>query len=277
MIRLLTLMACMMFSMLAMAETKTIVLSDKNTVTMRYAFTDESVSKLTAEILEKDAKLPKGEPIYLFIDSPGGSVTAGMDFIQGMTSLGREIKTISSFSASMAFMTVQSLGERIVLPFGVLMSHRAKGGIQGQFPGEIDTRYVFWKTYLEHVSKLAADRLNLSVEQYELKHYDEWWTHGSQAIKEGTADSIANVKCDKTLIATVSDTVNTMFGPVSVVWSKCPLVKTPLKVDMTGILFTTMNESEKRDFLVAMNMFFYNKVQFLHEYVITGKISRILN
>ena len=269
--------ATVFMSVSALAAPRVIELNDKNTVVMRVAFTDESVSKLVSDILARDAVLPAGEPIYLFMDTPGGSITAGMDLIQAIKGLGREVKTITSFAASMGFITVQNLGERIVLPYGVLMSHRASGGVQGQIPGEIDTRYVFWNLYIKQVMSDAATRLHLTPEQYEARHYNEWWSKGEESVAEGVADNVANVKCNKSLAGTTKDTVNTMFGPVNVTWSKCPLIKAPLNVDMKGVNFTNMSPVEQREFINATSAYFYNKAGFLRDYVMTGKFSRIFN
>lgn len=269
--------ASLFMSVASLAATKTVVLSDKNTVIMRYAFTDESVSKVIVELLQKSAALPPNEPLYLFMDTPGGSVTAGMDLIQAVKGLGREVKTITAFAASMGFMTVQNLGERIIMPYGVLMSHRASGGVQGQIPGEIDTRYVFWKTYLKRMASDVAERLDMSVEEYEAKHWNEWWISGEDAVSEDVADTLANVKCDGSMSGVTKETVSTLFGPLNVTWSKCPLVKAPLSVTMANIKFTTMSDSEKKGYLEAVSAYFYNKQEFLRDYIITGKYNRIFN
>lgn len=266
-----------MMSVSVLAAPRVIELNDKNTVVMRVAFTDESVSKVVSELVAKDAALPPGVPIYLFMDTPGGSVTAGMDLIQAAKGIGREIKTITSFAASMGFITVQNLGERIILPYGVLMSHRASGGVQGQIPGEIDTRYVFWSAYIKQVMSDVAVRLKMTPEQYEARHYNEWWTTGDTSVEQGVADNVASVKCGKSMTGTTKETVSTIFGSVNVTYSKCPLVKAPLSVDMKGIAFQNMSPVEHREFLQATSAYFYNKAGFLRDYVLTGKFNRIFN
>jgi hypothetical protein len=157
------------------------------------------------------------------------------------------------------------------------MSHRASGGVQGQIPGEIDTRYVFWSTYLKQVMSDVAVRLDMTTEQYEARHYNEWWSAGDKSVIEGVADNVAMVKCDKTMSGTTKETVNTIFGPVHATWSKCPLVKAPLSVDMKGVNVSNMSPVEQREFLSATSAYFYNKAGFLRDYVMTGKFSRIFN
>jgi ATP-dependent Clp protease, protease subunit len=255
----------------------TVVLSEANTVVMRYAFTDESVSKVILELVTKSAALPAKQPMYLFLDSPGGSVIAGNNLINAVKGLGREVKTITSFSASMGFITVQNLGERLVLEDGILMSHRATGGVSGQFPGEIDTRYLFWKKYLKNLLEPVAKRVGMTGDQLERKHYSEWWTTGEEAVAQNTADRVVTVKCDETMLSTKEETVSTFFGPLVVTWAKCPLVKAPLAVKMEQISFINMTDSERRDFMNAINLYFYNKQNFLKEFIMTGKFSQLFN
>ena len=258
----------------AQEKTNVVVLSEENTVVLHSVMTDDTTSKVLAEILEKDASLAAGKPIYLFLDSPGGSVVAGLDMIQGIQGLGREVKTITSFAASMAFITVQSLDERIIMPHGVLMSHRAKGGVDGQIPGEMDSRYWFWKKYLNNALKQTAKRLGMSVEQLQNKHRDEWWTSGSNAVAEHTSDRVALVKCDSSLVGTMQEEVQTLFGPLKVTWSKCPLVKSPLKIDMKGIAVKKMNALERQDFDIAIKELFFDQPGLLRDFVMSGKYAR---
>lgn len=270
-------MAMLVGTTAVQAKPDVIELTARNTVMLQGVMTSESTSKVLYEIMQKSEKLEADEELYLFVDSPGGDVVAGLDLIQGIQGLDREITTITSFGASMAFITVQNLGDRIVMPNGVLMDHRAKGGVAGQIPGEVDSRYKFWKIYLQDAIRGVAKRLGMSVAALEAKHRDEWWTEGYNAVDEGTADRVALVRCGKSMMGSHVEEVNTFFGTLQVTWSDCPLVKAPLKVDREKIDFFKMSETEQVEFNQAIDANFYDREEFLREFVLTGKYRKYFN
>ena len=252
-----------------------VVLSDSNTVVLNMPIMGPSVSKVILAAQEKDLALPAGQPLYLFIDSPGGSIVDGMEMIQALQGLGREIKTITSFSASMAFITVQSLGERIVTPSGVLMSHHAAGGMDGIIPGSMDTRYHFWNQYIDDVLVPVAKRLGMTVKELHEKDQNEWWTSGSHAVQAKTADAVRLVQCDKSLSGSRVEEFQTFFGPVEVTFAKCPLIKTPLAISFKNIKYQQMSAVEVRDFDKAIQEFFYDKNAFTEDFIVTNKQQNI--
>ncbi len=252
----------------------TLILSARNTVSLRTAFTSSSVSLVIAQIFEKDRILNKREPIYLVLDTPGGSVGAGLDLIEAIKGLDREVRTVTTFAASMGFITAQSLGKRYITETGVLMSHRARGGARGQIPGELNSRVNFWTRYLKSVDKSVAKRLGLTSEELLRKHYDEWWIHGGEAVKAKAADRVVKIRCGRSLSGTYKQRVRTRFGVIVATWSECPLVKAPLRISRD---FGTwgMNENEEKDFNRAIHTMFFDKEAFLYEYVLTNKYSSI--
>ncbi|MEM4601889.1 MAG: ATP-dependent Clp protease proteolytic subunit, partial [Desulfurococcaceae archaeon] len=106
-----------------------VILSSKNTLTLRGEIDGNNVSKLIKEAIDLNAELEDGKPIYLVLDTPGGSIMDGYQFIDVLKSMGRPVHTISISSMSMGFQIVQALDRRYVFPSSVLMSHRANGSI----------------------------------------------------------------------------------------------------------------------------------------------------
>lgn len=268
MIKLLALVVAL-FALPALAKPKTIVLKSENTVVLRGAVSVDSVSTTIAAILKKDRELPEGKPIYLVIDSPGGDIVAGLDLIQAVKAMDREVKTVSIFAASMGFMIVQNLGERIVTPNTLMMSHRARGGVSGNIPGEIDVSYKFWSKYVLEALDGTAKRLNMTKDELTRKHYDEWWIHGKTAPEEGVADTVVLVQCGDDMSGVQNSVVNTFFGPIKVTWSKCPLVRTPLKTDFSET--EDMDDFEQKMFNKAVHMNLYDRERYLQEFIISGK------
>ncbi len=82
-----------------------VILTKDNTIVMNKVFTGASVANLANQAKNLDASAPSADPIYLVINSPGGSIDAGIELIENLSSLNREVKTINLWSASMGFHT----------------------------------------------------------------------------------------------------------------------------------------------------------------------------
>ena len=123
--------------LLAATETqqKTIVLNTFNAINFNQPFTMDYVAKKQIEAIEKCGTNLGGD-IYLVLYTPGGSISAGQLLFDTLKPLPCNFHTITIFSASMGYQTVQNLGKRYMLPSGTLMSHRASiRGIGGELGG----------------------------------------------------------------------------------------------------------------------------------------------
>lgn len=222
---LLTLLCNMSF-----ANAVDIVLTERNSVSFNQPFTGEYVAKKQLEVLSKNNMLARSEPIYLVMDTPGGSVVAGLSFIDSLKSLKRPVHTITLFAASMGYQVVQELGTRYITPSGTLMSHRgAINGIGGQIPGELNSRIGYIQGLLEQMNKKAAARIKSDLKSYQDSIVNELWLFGQNAVDAKNADAVANVTCDKKLVeGTYTQQFNSIFGSAEVVFSKCPLISGPI-------------------------------------------------
>jgi ATP-dependent Clp protease protease subunit len=212
-------------------ELRTIILTDKNTVSFNDEFNDMTVAKKQTELFQLAASSPEKD-LYLVMNSPGGSVFAGSLFIDTVKALNKNVHTITIFSASMAYHTVQGLGKRLILPSGMLMSHRAYvGGLKGQFPGELNTRIKMLMDSTEELDKIAASRVGMSLEDYKKSIHDELWLTGPESVKQNHADEVVRAVCDKSLSGSSVETFMTFFGKINVEFSKCPLITGPLSIE----------------------------------------------
>jgi len=213
-----------------------LVLSKKNTIVFRNVVTDRSASATARKALELSNALDDSKtPLYLFLDTPGGSIMAGMDLINTLKALPREVKTVSNFAASMGFQIAQNLGDRYVTPTGVMMSHRAYMGLEGQTPGEFESRQKLWKGILRQMDQTVADRMKLDFDTYRAMIKDELWVSGQEAIEKNVADKVILVTCDNSLKGTYTETIMTIFGNVKLQWSECPLIAFPISIDFSDI------------------------------------------
>lgn len=256
-----------------------IVLTKKNSLSIRVPITPDTTSIIKQNLIKIGNSLPKSEKVYLFLSTPGGSIIDGLEIINMAKSLSQEVITITSFAASMGYIMVQSLGERLILPNGILMSHRAYGGFEGQIPGEIDSQLKFWHEFLRDIDETVALRSNLTLERYRELTRNEYWTSGKKAIKDRMADKIVSVTCDKSLSGEVKEKMMTFFGPIDVIWSECPLISTPLRIDFTGIENNkSISEIEKRLTKEIISDVLYRKqdVRVIKDLQVSDKYKQIL-
>jgi ATP-dependent Clp protease protease subunit len=216
--------------LLNIAYAKDLVLTEENSVVFNQAVSEEFVSKKTLEVMLKSSKT---SPIYLILDTPGGSVVSGLRFIDVVKSLKIPVHTITLFAASMGYQIAQELGTRYITPSGTLMSHRgAVSGIGGQIPGELNSRLNFIASMLSGMSDRASKRIGVSKEQYDASIVNELWSFGQQAVNTNQADEIINVTCDNKLIKeTYEQEMLTIFGTAVLKFSKCPLISSPIKME----------------------------------------------
>lgn len=225
---------------------KVVTLTENNHVVFAGEVNDQSVAQAQVELAKISAELDEDEVIYLVIDSPGGSVTAGNRFIDFASSLPQKIKTICLFCASMGYHMFQSLDERLVYDSSELMSHRVRiGGLAGQVPGEAVTRMNEILATSNRMDAKVAKRIGISVADYQKLIYDELWLSGTDAVKTRHADRVAKIRCSKELAAkTKTFTANTLFGQVEVLISSCPLISGILDIQMKrGHVFRSRQEA----------------------------------
>lgn len=249
---------------------KTIILQERNTLVMKGPVTDQSVAKLQQELNIMSHKLKKRDKIYLIMDTPGGSVFAGMQLIDHLRAIPQKVETITLFAASMGFQIVQNMDNRFITPSGTLMSHRASGGLRGQFDGELETRYQMVKRKIDYLDAIAAKRMDMGVKDYKAMIKDEYWVSGFDAPIQKAADETVNVRCGETMKGTKNLTVRTIFGSANVKLSKCPIITGILGVDFNGL--TGKNKTEVSN---IVDKGFVNQRQYVKDYVITGKHYKV--
>lgn len=223
------------------------------TSTNSVVFNEEVTAISCGEALLKLQKLikPGVKELYLVLDTPGGSVLDGSLFIDAVRSLPVKVHTITIFAASMGYQMVQGFNDRYILETGTLMSHRANGGQKGDIYGNLDSRLNWIKQVITVMDNRAANRLNISLEEYREQIRDELWIVGQYAVESKNADSVVNVVCDGTLSGTHNKIFQTIFGKVTVEFSDCPLITAPLKItsetkEALNVFNRKLKEKEER-------------------------------
>jgi ATP-dependent protease ClpP protease subunit len=218
-----------------------IVLTENNTIVMDEVYSRNTTANVSHRAQELNSELDKDEPIYLILNSGGGSIQAGLEMITFMNDLGREVKTITLWAGSMAFQTAQGLnGERIILPYGTLMSHKARGRFGGEFPGQLDNRLRYYLKRLENIDKVTVNRTNgkQTLESYRNLYENEYWCDGQDCVEAGFADRVGNVSCGESLSHLVDKTLKIPvqsrrgLSTLEVIFTKsaCPVITGFIKI-----------------------------------------------
>lgn len=227
------------------AQKNVVVLSKSNLVLLNDEINGESAAKVIedAKALDKGSLFEafgysKKKPIYVFLFTPGGDIQAGLELLEGLHGINRPVNTITSFSASMGFQLAQNLGDRLILKSGVLMSHHAVGGSEGEIGGksgssQLNNRLGLWERRLKEMDEETVRRTNgkQTLASYQEAYDHELWLTGSEAVKQGYADRIVTIRCDRSLDGyTTHETLVMGIIPVQYDISNCPLNTTPVNV-----------------------------------------------
>lgn len=234
----------------------TVVLTKDNLLVLDSEVDGGSVSAIISKAKELDNTLnaSKGRlysnntaPLYLFLNSPGGSIQAGLELMEALHGIGRPVNTVTLFAASMAWQIAQGLDERLILKNGVLMSHRAAGGFEGYFggtrPSQIDNRYQLWLDRVKELDEQTVARTNgkQTYDSYTKEYQNEMWLTGTKAVNEGYADRIVTIKCDVTLNGVTSKRVSYMGMDVTYDLDKCPINTSPQNIKFQSTDGKTIN------------------------------------
>jgi ATP-dependent Clp protease protease subunit len=209
---------------------KDITLSSKNSVTLQGPVTASSVGEVMHQLAALAQEGEANDPIYLVLNTPGGSVMAGVDLINYMNTLRRPVHSVAMTAISMGFHILQNSPIRYVTELGTIMSHRANGATAGDIPQQVDSRLNYIKSLLAKMDEKVISRTSgkHTKESYTELIRDEYWAVGDNAIKDGFADEVANIKCDESLKGTVDRQVQILFFVINVKLSKCPLITQPI-------------------------------------------------
>lgn len=222
-------MAIMAFLVVNIFATNELVeLKKDNFALIKGPIDGTSVDKIVKEMYDI-----KDDTIYLYFDTPGGSVLDGngiIDAMETLTHMGKNIICVADTAISMGFVIFQHCPVRYIRPRAVLMQHQMSLGVRGQLEN-LKSRLELVKDLDTQLSQVQAERLNMTLEDFKKKTNNDWWMYGNTILENNAADEIVNVMCDFDYQnETFTVDYMTMFGPVEVTFSRCPLIKSPMSV-----------------------------------------------
>ena len=243
-------LACLASTAAAAVAYPTVTLTERNVLPIQGAIDEALADRFLRDSMQAPAPAP---PRYVYIDSTGGSVDAGMRMLHEIRRA--NYTCIAERAYSMAFALLQACGARLVTPSALLMQHQISLGIEGDLHrvhSYLDGLRVREADLLE----LQARRLGLTVAALVARTTDEWWLMGANAIfRHGAADGGAHVACAPALLRrnrTIERVLLPARDPGRRAWptpleayaeasvvvetfSRCPLLRTPLHTEVRAL------------------------------------------
>ncbi|NEQ33176.1 MAG: ATP-dependent Clp protease proteolytic subunit [Leptolyngbya sp. SIO4C5] len=163
--------------------------------------TDSLANSIVAAMLYLDSDDPS-KPIYLYINSPGGSVTAGMAIYDTMQYIKSEVITICvGLAASMGafLLAAGTKGKRLALPHARIMIHQPMGGTGQQRMQAtdiaIEAREIL--RVKRELNEMLGDRTGKSIEQIEKDTDRDYFMSAAEAMEYGLIDRVIEEKSEE--------------------------------------------------------------------------------
>lgn len=205
---------------------KNILLTANNHVVIRGPITSDSIAPKLVELNNIQT-----DEIYVYLQSPGGSVTAGTTFIQQMMHLkdiGKKINCIGDIAISMAFVIFQYCDIRYTTFSSIVMQHQMSVGLEGEF-NNIQNKINFYKEMNNKLDLDQSAKIGLKLRDFREKTQHDWWLYGESIVNNKVADEMVHVGCSQDLYKkTVSENFRTFFGSLVSLFSRCPIPRGPL-------------------------------------------------
>lgn len=155
------------------------------------AISDDTATLVTAQLLFLESEDPEKD-VYLYINSPGGSVTAGLAIYDTIQYIKPEVSTLCLGQASsMAawLLAAGAPGKRYALPHSRMMIHQPLGGVEGQ-AADIDIQAKEILRLREQLNNILARHTSQSVKKIEKDTDRDFFLTGKQAVEYGLVDEV---------------------------------------------------------------------------------------
>ncbi|WP_251978237.1 ATP-dependent Clp endopeptidase proteolytic subunit ClpP [Salinicola avicenniae] len=152
---------------------------------------DYMANLVVAQLLFLESENPDKD-IHLYINSPGGSVTAGMSIYDTMQFVKPDVSTVcigQAASMGALLLTGGAKGKRFCLPHSRMMIHQPLGGYQGQATDiEIHTREIL--TIRQKLNRILADHTGQDIDKIAQDTDRDNFMDGTQAVEYGLIDAV---------------------------------------------------------------------------------------
>ncbi len=158
---------------------------------------DYVANVIQAQLLFLESTDPKRD-VQMFINSPGGSVIAGMGMYDTMQYVTPDVATIcTGLAASMGavLLAAGEKGKRSILPHARVMIHQPSGGMQGQY-SDMEINYRLISKLREELYNILAKHTGKTFEQIEKDSDRDNWMTAPEAQTYGLVDEVLMRKKD---------------------------------------------------------------------------------
>jgi ATP-dependent Clp protease, protease subunit len=158
---------------------------------------DDNANEIAAKLLLLAAEDPKKD-IYLYVNSPGGSITAGMAIYDTMQFVPNDIVTVGiGMAASMGqlLLTAGTKGKRYITPNARVLLHQPHGGFGGT-ASDIQTQAQLILDMKKRLAEITASQTGKSVEQINADGDRDRWFTAPEALEYGFVDHIRDSALD---------------------------------------------------------------------------------
>jgi len=156
---------------------------------------DHMANLIVAQLLFLESENPDKD-IHLYINSPGGSVSAGMAIYDTMQFIKPDVSTMCiGQAASMGafLLTAGAEGKRFALPHSRMMIHQPLGGFQGQ-ASDIDIHAREILSIRERLNKIMAKHTGQSIEKITQDTDRDNFMSADEAVKYGLIDEVITTR-----------------------------------------------------------------------------------
>ncbi|HEY6365001.1 MAG TPA: ATP-dependent Clp endopeptidase proteolytic subunit ClpP [Candidatus Binatia bacterium] len=153
--------------------------------------TDEVANLITAQLLFLESEDPERD-IFFYINSPGGSVTAGLAIYDTMQYVRPQISTVcvgQAASMGAILLAAGAKGKRYALPHSRIMIHQPLGGFQGQ-AADIDIQAREILRMREDLNNILMKHTGQSLKRIEKDTDRDMFMNGKQAQEYGLVDEV---------------------------------------------------------------------------------------
>nr|WP_073186087.1 ATP-dependent Clp protease proteolytic subunit [Tessaracoccus bendigoensis] len=152
---------------------------------------DDNANAICAQMLLLNAEDPEKD-IYLYINSPGGSVDSGMAIFDTMQWISNDVATVAmGLAASMGqfLLSAGTPGKRFALPHSRIMMHQPSGGLGGT-ASDIRIQAEQSLHIKKTMANLIAKHTGQTIEQIEADSDRDRWFTAEQALEYGFIDHV---------------------------------------------------------------------------------------
>ncbi|MGH4140636.1 ATP-dependent Clp endopeptidase proteolytic subunit ClpP [Clostridium sp.] len=156
---------------------------------------DTTASLIVAQLLYLESEDPDKD-IYLYINSPGGSITAGMAIYDTMQYIKPQVSTICiGMAASMGsfLLNAGEKGKRFALPNSEILIHQPLGGFQGQAT-DIDIHAKRIMKTKDTLNRIYSERTGQTIEKIQHDVERDYFMSAQEAMEYGLIDEVISKK-----------------------------------------------------------------------------------